>query len=71
MSAMAAADSGWAAKKADIAAGSVCRYLDVRFPEHPWRSRHPGLSTYSDTIEQRPSFQASVPVAQSISDKVV
>lgn len=56
---------------ADIAAGTVCRYIDVRFPEHPWRGRHPGLSAYSDTMEQRPSFQGSVPVAQSISDKVV
>ena len=56
---------------ADIAAGSVCRYLDVRFPDHPWRSRHPDLSAYSDAVEQRPSFRASVPVPQSISDKVV
>ncbi len=56
---------------ADIAAGTVCRYLDVRFPEHPWRRRHPDLSAYSDALEQRPSFRGSVPVAQSIRDKVV
>ncbi len=56
---------------ADIAAGTVCRYLDVRFPDYPWRSRHPGLSAYSDALERRPSFQGSVPVPQAISDKVV
>ena len=56
---------------ADIAAGTVCRYLDVRFPEYSWRTRHPGLSAYSDHMEDRPSFQGSVPVPQKISDKVV
>ena len=56
---------------ADIATGTVCRYLDVRFPDYPWRARHPSLSAYSDRMEQRPSFQGSVPVPQSISDKVV
>jgi glutathione S-transferase len=56
---------------ADIAAGTVCRYLDVRFPDYPWRERHPGLSAYSDRMERRPSFQSSVPVPQKISDKVV
>jgi glutathione S-transferase len=56
---------------ADIAAGMVCGYLGVRFPEHPWRSRHPGLATFSDRMERRPSFQASVPTPQAISDTVV
>ena len=56
---------------ADIAAATVCGYLDVRFPDHPWRGRHPNLSAYSDAMERRPSFRASVPVPQSISDKVV
>jgi len=56
---------------ADIAAGTVCRYLDVRFPEHQWRARHPNLAAMSDRLELRPSFQNSVPVAQRISDKVV
>lgn len=56
---------------ADIATGTVCRYLDVRFPDFPWRSRHPALSAYSDRMERRPSFQGSVPVPQVISDKVV
>ena len=56
---------------ADIAAGTVCRYLDVRFAEHPWRTRHPALARYADALERRPSFAATVPVPQVISDKVV
>ena len=56
---------------ADIAVGTVCGYLDVRFAEFPWRIRHPNLATLSDRLERRPSFQGSVPVAQVISDKVV
>lgn len=56
---------------ADIATGTLCRYLDVRFPDYPWRERHPNLSAFSDRMEQRPSFAASVPVPQVISDKVV
>jgi glutathione S-transferase len=56
---------------ADVAAGTVCRYLDVRFPDYPWRRTHPALSDYSDRLEQRSSFMGSEPVPQKISDKVV
>ena len=56
---------------ADIAAGTVVRYLDVRFPEHPWRSQYPNLVALSARLEARPSFAATVPVPQVISDKVV
>ena len=56
---------------ADVATGTVCRYLDVRFAEHPWRQAHPALAAYSGRMERRPSFAGSVPVAQVISDKVV
>ncbi len=56
---------------ADIAAGTVVRYLDVRFPEHPWRSQYPNLVALSARLEARPSFAGSVPVPQVISDKVV
>ena len=56
---------------ADIAAGTVCRYLDVRFPQYEWRGQHPGLSRYSNQLEMRPSFATTVPVPQIISDKVV
>ncbi|MCB4821383.1 glutathione S-transferase C-terminal domain-containing protein [Roseicella aerolata] len=56
---------------ADIATGTVLRYLDVRFPEHPWRSQYPNLVALSARLEARPSFAGSVPVPQVISDKVV
>lgn len=56
---------------ADIATGTVLRYLDVRFPEHPWRSQHPNLVALSARLEARPSFAATVPVPQVIGDKVV
>ena len=73
--------AGWAADRefisgdrfglADIAAGAVCGYLGVRFPDHPWRETHPTLAAYSDRIEQRPSFRATTPSPQTIVDKVV
>ena len=56
---------------ADIATGTVVKYLDVRFPELPWRAWHPGLAAFSDRMERRESFAGTVPVAQRISDKVV
>ena len=56
---------------ADIATGTVLRYLDVRFPDLPWRTTHPNLAALSDRLEQRPSFAATTPVAQVISDRVV
>ena len=56
---------------ADIAAGTVVGYLAVRWPEHPWRERHRNLAALSDRLEQRASFRASVPYAQTITDKVV
>lgn len=55
----------------DIAAGTVVGYLSVRFPELPWRERHPNLAALSDRLEGRPSFRTSVPYAQTISDRVV
>ena len=73
--------AGWAGERsfvvgdcfglADVATSTLCRYLDVRFPEYPWRQTHPELSDYSDRMELRPSFAGSVPVSQMISDKVV
>ena len=56
---------------ADIATGTVLRYLDVRFPEQPWRQLYPNLVALSARLEARPSFAATVPVPQTISDKVV
>ena len=56
---------------AEIATGTVLRYLDVRFPEHPWRQHYPNLVALSARLEARPSFAGTVPVPQTISDKVV
>ena len=76
-----AALAGWAGDRdfvvgddfglADIAIGTVCGYLNVRFAEYPWRDRHPNLAALSDRLEQRASFRGTVPVAQKITDKVV
>ena len=56
---------------ADIATGAACGYLDVRSPDHPWRTRHPGLAAYYDALAARPSFQATVPAPQAIREVVV
>jgi glutathione S-transferase len=56
---------------ADIATGAACGYLDVRFPDHPWRARHPGLAAYANALASRPSFQATVPTPQSVRGPVV
>ena len=55
---------------ADIASGTVLKYIDVRWPENPWRAEYPNLAAYSDRLERRPSFAATVPVPQIIRDKV-
>ncbi len=55
----------------DIAVGTTLGYLSVRLPEFDWRALYPNLAAFSARIEQRPSFAASVPVPQIISDKVV
>ena len=55
----------------DIAVGTAVGYLTVRFAELDWRGRHPNLAAMSDRLEARPSFQGSVPYAQSITEKVV
>jgi len=55
----------------DIAAGTAFRYLSVRWPGNDLRTELPDLAGYSDAIEQRPSFIATVPVPQTITDRVV
>lgn len=55
----------------DIAAATVLGYLAVRWPEFDWQSRHPNLAVYSARMEQRPSFAATRPVPQRITDTVV
>lgn len=56
---------------AEICAGTVLRYLAVRFAEHPWRTDFPALAALSDGLEQRPSFAATTPVPQMITEAVV
>ncbi|MBD0270834.1 MAG: glutathione S-transferase N-terminal domain-containing protein [Acetobacteraceae bacterium] len=56
---------------ADIAAGTVLGYLDVRFPELPWRSLHPALVRMAGGLAERPSFRATAPAPQRIADRVV
>ena len=55
----------------DIAVGTAVGYLSVRHPALPWRSLYPALATYADRLGERPSFRNSVPVAQTIREKVV
>jgi glutathione S-transferase len=56
---------------ADVAAGSVCGYVDVRFSEHPWRTNYPNLARYIDKLGERKSFKDTVPVGQNIKNKIV
>jgi len=56
---------------ADIAAGSVCGYLSVRWPDHPWKMQYRGLARYCEMLEERESFRNSVPRSQSMKDKIV
>lgn len=56
---------------ADIALGTLTKYLSVRWPDYDWRTRHPNLAAYSDRMEQRPSFQDSVPMPQTFKDRIV
>ena len=51
---------------ADIAAACALGYLGVRAGKLEWRDRHPNLSAFSDRMEDRPSFQVSVPYSQPI-----
>ena len=55
---------------ADIAVGSLLRWLDIRAEDNPWRKLYPNLAALSDRLEQRPSFRDSVPFAQTFRDKV-
>jgi glutathione S-transferase len=56
---------------ADIAAGTLLRYLMVRYPEFDWASPYPALAAMSARLEARPSFQATTPVPQTITEAVV
>lgn len=56
---------------ADVAAGAVLGYMKVRFPNQDWQTEYPDLKRYSDGLEERESFRSTVPVPQTIDDKIV
>ncbi len=47
---------------ADIAAGSMLGYLDLRFPQINWREMHPNLAELAGKLGERASFKDTVPV---------
>ena len=55
----------------DIAVGTAAGYVSLRYQDLPWRALHPDLAVFCDRLAQRPSFRESVPVAQTMVDKVV
>lgn len=55
----------------DIATGTVLGYLSVRLPEFDWQTLYPFLADYALELEQRTSFQQTIPYPQSIISKVV
>ena len=55
----------------DIAVGTAAGYVSLRYQVLPWRTLHPGLAVFCDRLAQRPAFKTTVPVAQTIVDKVV
>ena len=55
----------------DIAAATVTGYLAVRWTDFDVRAAYPRLAAHNARMEQRPSFQATRPVPQAISDRVV
>jgi glutathione S-transferase len=56
---------------ADVAAGSVLGYMDVRAPEFTWRTTYPNLAKYIDKLGERETFKNTVPSVQTIKDKIV
>ena len=56
---------------ADVAAGSVLGYLKVRWPDNEWQKQYSNLKRYSDKLEERQSFEETVPSPQKISDRIV
>ncbi len=50
---------------ADIAVGTLLQYMDLRYPELQWR-RHLHLEALASRLWQRPSFQRTVPMKQTV-----
>ena len=49
---------------ADIATGCALSYLDFRFPDIDWRSRHANLARIADKLLSRPPFVDTTPVVR-------
>ncbi len=45
----------------DVAVGCALGYLDLRFPQVPWRQSHPNLAKLQEKLVQRPSFVETQP----------
>lgn len=46
---------------ADIAAGCLLGYLDLRYPDVDWRGQYPNLARHADKLGKRASFADTVP----------
>lgn len=46
---------------ADVAVGCALGYLNFRFPDVDWRTRHPNLGRLHEQLMQRPSFADTLP----------
>jgi glutathione S-transferase len=46
---------------ADIAVGCCLGWLELRWPDLPWRRNHPNLARLADKLAQRPSFRDTAP----------
>ena len=51
---------------ADVAGFSCLEYIDLRFPQFEWRSKHPNLENFWQKHKNRPSFFETRPIAQVI-----
>jgi glutathione S-transferase len=58
-------DKPWCAEGkftlADVAVGCTLGYLDFRFPDLGWRTRHPALAAHADRLLARQAFVDTAP----------
>jgi glutathione S-transferase len=58
-------DKPWCAEGkftlADVAVGCTLGYLDFRFPDLDWRTRHPALAAHADRLLARQAFVDTAP----------
>jgi glutathione S-transferase len=55
--------NGEAYSLADIATGCALGYLDLRYPEFPWRDEYENLARLAERLDKRPSFAETRPPA--------